>query len=138
MQCTNDEDPESSSDFFGLNSYSWCGGDATFQSAGYNTLVDMFKDSAIPVFFSEYGCNKVMPRVFDEVAALYSSQMTALSGGLVYEYSQVSPQHFFTPCDDYYLFNPEIFYEDKTQQQLNFFMSNSSIQFQEHCNSHIC
>jgi hypothetical protein len=113
MQCANDDDPQSSSDFFGLNSYSWCGGDATFQSAGYNTLVDMFKDSAIPVFFSEYGCNKVMPRVFDEVAALYSNQMTALSGGLVYEYSQVSLSRFFTPCDDFNIFNPEISYEDQ-------------------------
>ena len=38
--------------------------------------------------FSEYGCNKVQPRVFDEVQALYGPQMTSLSGGLVYEYSQ--------------------------------------------------
>ncbi|KAF2690419.1 glycoside hydrolase family 72 protein [Lentithecium fluviatile CBS 122367] len=87
MQCDHSDD-QSSSDFFGLNSYSWCGGDATFESAGYNTLVDMFKDSAIPVFFSEYGCNEVKPRVFDEVAALYSDKMTSISGGLVYEYSQ--------------------------------------------------
>jgi len=40
------------------------------------------------VFFSEYGCNKVQPRVFDEVQALYGPEMTSLSGGLVYEYSQ--------------------------------------------------
>ena len=87
MQCDNNGDG-SESDIFGLNSYSWCGGDATFTSAGYDKLVAMFKDSSIPVFFSEYGCNEVMPRVFDEVAALYSDKMTALSGGLVYEYSQ--------------------------------------------------
>lgn len=49
----------------------------------------MFSNSSIPVFFSEYGCNEVMPRVFNEVESLYSSQMTgALSGGLIYEYSQ--------------------------------------------------
>lgn len=50
----------------------------------------MFKDSSIPVFFSEYGCNKPsgVPRPFNEVQALYGTQMTALSGGLVYEYSQ--------------------------------------------------
>jgi hypothetical protein len=87
MQCDHDEDA-SSSDFFGLNSYSWCGADATFQSSGYVDLVNMFKDSAIPVFYSEYGCNEVKPRVFAEVETLYGKEMTALSGGLVYEYSQ--------------------------------------------------
>jgi hypothetical protein len=38
--------------------------------------------------YSEYGCNEVQPRVFTEVAALYGPQMTSLSGGLVYEYTQ--------------------------------------------------
>jgi hypothetical protein len=87
MQCDHDEDA-SSSDFFGLNSYSWCGGDATLQSSGYTDLANMFSKSAIPVFYSEYGCNEVQPRVFTEVPALYGPSMTALSGGLVYEYSQ--------------------------------------------------
>ena len=91
MQCANGDN--SDSDFFGLNSYSWCGGSATFESAGYNTLVDMFKSTSVPVFFSEYGCNEVMPRVFDEVAALYGDQMRSLSGGLVFEYSQ-EPNNF--------------------------------------------
>lgn len=86
MQCDNGDD--SNSDIFGLNSYSWCGGDASFSSAGYDTLTSMFSSTSIPVFFSEYGCNAVMPRVFDEVAALYGPKMTGLSGGLVYEYSQ--------------------------------------------------
>jgi hypothetical protein len=37
---------------------------------------------------SEFGCNK-NTRKFEEVASLYSSQMTSVySGGLVYEYSQ--------------------------------------------------
>ncbi|KAF2829151.1 hypothetical protein CC86DRAFT_345645 [Ophiobolus disseminans] len=87
MQCTHDDDA-SSSDFFGLNSYSWCGADATLQTSGYQDLVTMFNQSAIPVFFSEYGCNKVPPRAFTEVQALYGKEMTALSGGLVYEYTQ--------------------------------------------------
>jgi 1,3-beta-glucanosyltransferase GAS3 len=51
MQCDHDED-SSSSDFFGLNSYSWCGGDATLQSSGYTDLANMFGKSAIPVFVS--------------------------------------------------------------------------------------
>jgi hypothetical protein len=88
VQCDLNGD-ESASDFFGLNSYSWCG-DATIQSAGYDVLAAMFKTSTIPVFFSEYGCNEVKPRVFTEVAALYSKAMTTMSGGLVYEYSQES------------------------------------------------
>jgi hypothetical protein len=87
MQCDHNDDA-SSSDFFGLNSYSWCGGDATLQSSGYQDLANMFNQSAIPVFYSEYGCNEVKPRVFTEVPALYGPQMKALSGGLVYEYSQ--------------------------------------------------
>lgn len=79
-------------DFFGLNSYSWCGGDATFQTAGYDILVSQFSNTTIPVFFSEYGCNKVLPRVFDEVQALYGPQMSSvMSGGLVYEYGRRSP-----------------------------------------------
>jgi 1,3-beta-glucanosyltransferase GAS3 len=88
LQCEIDGKTDvSRSDFFGLNSYSWCG-NATFESSGYNVLVDMFSSTTIPVFFSEYGCNKVLPRVFDEVLSLYGDQMTTLSGGLVYEYSQ--------------------------------------------------
>ena len=82
-------------DFFGLNSYSWCGGDATFQSSGYDILVQQFSNTTIPVFFSEYGCNKVLPRVFDEVQAIYGPQMTpVMSGGLVYEYAQEASNNF--------------------------------------------
>ena len=90
LQCDIDGDKNdaSRSDFFGLNSYSWCGGSATFETAGYDILVSTFGNSSIPVFFSEYGCNEVRPRVFNEVDALYSPRMTGLSGGLVYEYSQ--------------------------------------------------
>lgn len=57
MQCEH-EDDQSSSDFFGLNSYSWCGADANMQTAGYDGLVDMFKDSAIPVFVSDKSCRR--------------------------------------------------------------------------------
>jgi hypothetical protein len=92
LQCNNGNltTDDSRSEFFGLNSYSWCGKDATFQSAGYDTLVSMFAGSSVPVFFSEYGCNKPsgVARVFNEVGSLYGTQMTALSGGLVYEYSE--------------------------------------------------
>lgn len=90
MQCslTGDATDDSITDIFALNSYSWCG-KATFEEAGYNKLVDMFKDSSVPVFMSEYGCREIRPRVFDETAALYSSKMNPyFSGGVVYEYTQ--------------------------------------------------
>ncbi|KAL1645162.1 Glycolipid anchored surface protein 4 precursor [Diplodia intermedia] len=102
LQCAIDgnDDDMSRADFFGLNSYSWCGGDATFSSSGYSDLVDMFKNSSIPVFFSEYGCNEVQPRVFDEVQALYGENMTSLSGGLVYEYTQEEADYGLVVIND--------------------------------------
>jgi 1,3-beta-glucanosyltransferase GAS3 len=92
LSCSIDgsgNDP-TSQEFFGLNSYSWCGATATFESSGYNTLVSMFAGASSPVFFSEYGCNQPpgQPRVFNEVQALYGTQMTGLNGGLVYEWSE--------------------------------------------------
>ena len=62
-----------------------CGSESSFETAEYDVLVEMFSNASIPVFFSEYGCNDPSPRVFDEVEALYSPQMTVMSGGLVYE-----------------------------------------------------
>lgn len=88
LGCNLSNDTDSKMDFFGLNSYSWCG-DATFDTAGYNILLQDFASTWVPVFFSEYGCNQVTPRTFQEVGAIYSSPMTGVfSGGLVYEYSE--------------------------------------------------
>lgn len=88
FMCEDEDSPKSHSDFFGLNSYSWCG-DADYKSSGYNVLTDMVSDATIPVFFSEYGCNEVKPREFTEVAAIYGEEMSqSFSGGLVYEYTQ--------------------------------------------------
>lgn len=88
LSCGLDNDTSSKIDFFGLNSYSWCG-NATFQSSGYDVLVGDFGNTTIPIFFSEYGCNLVTPREFSEVPVLYSEQMTVVfSGGLIYEYSE--------------------------------------------------
>lgn len=88
LSCGLSNDTSSKIDFFGLNSYSWCG-DATFQTSGYDVLVSDFGNTTIPIFFSEYGCNLVTPREFSEVPVLYSPQMTPVfSGGLIYEYSE--------------------------------------------------
>ena len=88
LSCNVPDSPTSKIDFFGLNSYSWCG-DSSFTTSGYNILIAQFSNTTIPVFFSEYGCNKVTPRTFTEVPVLYGDQMTpVMSGGLIYEYSQ--------------------------------------------------
>jgi len=75
------------SDFFAFNDYSWCD-PSTFTTSGWDQKVAQFKDYSIPLFLSEFGCN-TNTRQFNEVASLYSTDMTAVySGGLVYEYSQ--------------------------------------------------
>ncbi|KAJ5690854.1 1-3-beta-glucanosyltransferase gel2 [Penicillium macrosclerotiorum] len=93
FECELKNSTSSRADFFGLNSYSWCG-KATYTSSGYDVLTDDFSNATLPVFFSEYGCNDVKPRVFTEVQALYGEEMTqAFSGGLVYEWTQEANEY---------------------------------------------
>ncbi|PKX95207.1 1,3-beta-glucanosyltransferase gel2 [Aspergillus novofumigatus IBT 16806] len=94
------DDANSQSDFFGLNSYSWCG-NSSYTKSGYDVLTEDFADASIPVFFSEYGCNEVQPRYFTEVEALYGQQMTqSFSGGLVYEYTQEENDYGLVQIND--------------------------------------
>ncbi|CAD1811499.1 unnamed protein product [Candida parapsilosis] len=87
LECADNNLMESV-DFYGVNSYQWCG-DQTFYSSGYNILVNDYKGYSKPVFFSEYGCNEVLPRNFDEVPILYTNDMIdVFNGGLVYEFTQ--------------------------------------------------
>ncbi|KAF5658904.1 1,3-beta-glucanosyltransferase gel2 [Fusarium heterosporum] len=91
LQCSDPEDEGdmSRADLFALNSYSWCGPEATFESSSYNDLVSGFESTSVPVFFSEYGCNKPQPRYWNETQSMYSKQMTPVfSGGVVYEYTE--------------------------------------------------
>ncbi|KAJ5811286.1 1-3-beta-glucanosyltransferase gel2 [Penicillium riverlandense] len=88
FECALDNSTDSNADMFGLNSYSWCG-DANMKTSTYDQLVTDFKSATIPVFFSEYGCNKVLPRTFTEVQAIYGEDMTQdFSGGLVYQWTE--------------------------------------------------
>ena len=83
-----DDDNLSKADLFALNSYSWCG-DSNFDRSGYDDLVSNFTDSSVPIFFSEFGCNEVKPRLFTEIGTIYGPEMTdVFSGGIVYEYTQ--------------------------------------------------
>ena len=75
------------SDFFAFNDYSWCD-PSSFQTSSWQTKVQEFGNYSIPIFLSEYGCTETT-RKFEEVATLYSTQMSGVySGGLVYEYSK--------------------------------------------------
>ncbi|KAK4122966.1 glycoside hydrolase family 72 protein [Parathielavia appendiculata] len=90
FQCTleGDDDNMSRADIFALNSYSWCG-ESSFTESSYDKLVSGFSGAAVPIFFSEFGCNEVKPRIFQEVGTIYGSEMTGIfSGGVVYEYTQ--------------------------------------------------
>lgn len=84
MNCGTDDER---SDFFAFNDYSWCD-PSSFTTSGWDQKVKNFTGYGLPIFLSEYGCN-TNQRKFEEVASLYSTDMTSVySGGLVYEYSQ--------------------------------------------------
>ena len=77
-------------DFWGYNIYSWCG-KSSYSASMYEARTQEFSSYNVPAFFAEYGCNKVEPRPFDEVASLFGSNMTSVwSGGIVYMYFQES------------------------------------------------
>lgn len=74
-------------DMFGFNDYSWCGR-SSFTTSGYDKKVEAYDNYSIPLFLSEFGCNKITPRPFTEILAIFSDKMLPVfSGGLVYEYS---------------------------------------------------
>ncbi|KAG9230247.1 Glucanosyltransferase-domain-containing protein [Amylocarpus encephaloides] len=83
-----DPDPANNIDFFGLNSYRWCG-ESSYQISGYDTLQAAAKDYPIPIFFSETGCNQPAPRLFTDQAAIFGPDMVnTWSGSIIYEWVQ--------------------------------------------------
>ncbi|KAJ1310823.1 hypothetical protein OPQ81_009342 [Rhizoctonia solani] len=77
---------ETSVDIIGLNTYRWCGAD-DISSSGYNTITQLFQNVPVPAYLSEFGCQKELPRLFTEVAAMFSDAMTPVwSGGVAFSY----------------------------------------------------
>lgn len=75
-------------DFYGVNSYQWCGRQ-TLKTSGYDVLIHDYQNFDFPIFLSEFGCNDIKPRIFQEVEAIFSQPMNVVfDGGLAYEYSQ--------------------------------------------------
>ncbi|KAH8599189.1 glycoside hydrolase family 72 protein [Bisporella sp. PMI_857] len=84
MNCGTDDER---SDFFAFNDYSWCD-PSSFTTSGWDQKVKNFTNYGLPLFLSEFGCI-TNTREWNEIASLYSTDMTAVySGGLVYEYSE--------------------------------------------------
>jgi len=74
------------SDFFAFNDYSWCD-PSDFKKSGWDQKVKTYSNYSKPIFLSEFGCI-TNTREWNEIAALYSQNMTSVySGGLVYEYT---------------------------------------------------
>ncbi|GMM35117.1 putative 1,3-beta-glucanosyltransferase [Saccharomycopsis crataegensis] len=98
LSCDNDDD--SHADFFGLNSYEWCSG-STYSTSGYSTLNSTFSNASVPVFFSEYGCNTVTPRTFEEISeGIFGGLLNTFSGGLVYEYAEEANEYGLVVISD--------------------------------------
>lgn len=108
---------EESVDFFGYNVYEWCG-EKTFETSGYNRILEFFQNYSVPVFFAEYGCNLpngAAGRIFQETGALYEHNMTAvLSGGIVYEYFEETNDYGTYFCPSYSV----IFAEEKNRSSI--------------------
>lgn len=89
--------PEQSIDFWGYNIYSWCG-DSDLDKSSYTIRTKEFSTYNVPAFFAEYGCNKVQPRKFTEVAALFGDSLTPVwSGGILYMYFQETNNYGMPP-----------------------------------------
>jgi hypothetical protein len=72
-------------DLYGLNNYEWCG-DSSFAVA-YAGVEGDFAGYNVAAYFSEFGCITSPPRLWTEVAALFSSEMSDVwSGGVAFSY----------------------------------------------------
>jgi hypothetical protein len=79
-------DPNAAIDFFGLNSYEWCG-DNNYQQSGYADLQALAVNYSSVIFFSETGCNVGGARLFQDQASILGPDMDGTwSGAIIYEW----------------------------------------------------
>ncbi|KAF9066073.1 carbohydrate-binding module family 43 protein/Glycoside hydrolase family 72 protein [Rhodocollybia butyracea] len=92
---SNTNSAATSIDIYGLNNYEWCG-DSSFEAAYAGVEAD-FAGYNVAAYFSEFGCITSPPRLWTEVAALFSTQMSPVwSGGVAFSYfPATSPQGQF-------------------------------------------
>ncbi|KIK71388.1 carbohydrate-binding module family 43 protein [Collybiopsis luxurians FD-317 M1] len=82
---SNSNSASTSIDLFGLNNYEWCG-DSSFEAA-YAGVEGDFSGYNVAAYFSEFGCITSPPRLWTEVGALFSTQMSPVwSGGIAFSY----------------------------------------------------
>lgn len=75
-------------DFYSVNGYQWCG-NSSVSASGYDELTSKLEGLAVPIFFSEDGCNKPDPRLFGDQSAIFESNLSSIwSGAIVYEWRQ--------------------------------------------------
>lgn len=86
--CTDHDTKNATVDFYAINMFEWCGY-SSFNTCGYRERTAEFSLLPVPVFFSEYGCNTIIPRPFTEIGLIYGPIMTQVwSGGIIYELFQ--------------------------------------------------
>ncbi|KAF5384720.1 hypothetical protein D9757_006270 [Collybiopsis confluens] len=86
---TNSNSGAASIDLYGLNNYEWCG-DSSFEGA-YTGVEGDYSGYNVAAYFSEYGCITSPPRLWTEVGALFSTQMSPVwSGGIAFSYFPAS------------------------------------------------
>ncbi|WWC97763.1 hypothetical protein V866_004649 [Kwoniella sp. B9012] len=77
-------------DLYGLNNYEWCG-DSSYNASGWNAIVSGMQDIPVATYMSEYGCIFSPPRLWTEVAALFSTPVSdVFSGGVAFSYFPTS------------------------------------------------
>lgn len=80
------DDPTINADFYSLNVYEWCG-QSSYDVSGYSMLEQNATGYNIPIFVSETGCRKPTPRLFEDQASIFGSDMAdTWSGAIIYEW----------------------------------------------------